>query len=176
MMNAIPSKKIKNLLSFTPEIYRDYRGENCETYNENEFAKLLNENGRLTINFSIDSFSFSKRHTLRGFHGDTKNWKLVQCIQGEIYFVVIDVNPASPTFNNVETFNLNDKSRTQVLIPNHCVNAHLCMSDECIFHYKLSQSYVNQSDQIHIIWNDPKYNIFWPIKDPILSLRDSGKK
>jgi dTDP-4-dehydrorhamnose 3,5-epimerase len=87
---------------------------------------------------------------------------------------VIDLNPQSPTFNNVESFNLNDKSRTQILVPPKCVNAHLCMSEECIFFYKLSHNYVGQEHQLHVKWNDPKYDIFWPIENPILSLRDSN--
>lgn len=172
-MKLETNKKIHKLVSLTPSIYRDYRGENCETYDESLFEKLLRENNLPNVKFVVDSFSFSKRNTLRGFHGDIQNWKLIQCLKGEIYFVVIDVNPHSPTFNNVETFNLNDKSRTQVLVPPHCVNAHLCMSDECIFFYKLSHNYVDQNNQIHIKWNDPKYNVFWPISNPILSLRDS---
>ena len=173
-MNVTLHKKIRNLVSFTPAIWRDYRGENCETYDETVFTQLLAQNNIEDVKFIIDSLSFSRQNTLRGFHGDTKNWKLIQCLKGEIYFVVIDVNPCSPTFNNIETFDLNDKSRTQVLVPPNCVNAHLCISDECIFFYKLSHNYVEQIDQIHVKWNDPKYNVFWPINNPILSLRDSN--
>jgi dTDP-4-dehydrorhamnose 3,5-epimerase len=173
-MNIALYKNIKNLVSFTPEIWRDYRGENCETYNNVVFSHLLKKANIENIKFKVDSFSFSKKNTLRGFHGDTKNWKLIQCLKGEIYFVVIDLNPQSPTFNNVESFNLNDKSRTQILVPPKCVNAHLCMSEECIFFYKLSHNYVGQEHQLHVKWNDPKYDIFWPIENPILSLRDSN--
>ena len=59
-----------------------------------------------------------------------------------------------------------------MLVPAGCVNAHLVTSDECLFHYKLTKSYVPIEKQIHVKWNDPTYNIFWPINDPILSKRD----
>ena len=71
---------------------------------------------------------------------------------------------------NRELFRLENKQ--QVLIPNGCVNAHLCVSDECLFHYKFTHEYVAQKDQIHVKWNDPKYKVFWPIDNPILSARD----
>jgi len=168
------SKNIKDLLVIQPEIFYDYRGENTETFNKEDWKRILKENGIKEFEFVVDSVSVSKENTLRGFHGDTIIWKLIQCLKGAIYFVVIDVRKDSPTFNNYETFNLNDKNRWQVLIPAGCVNAHLCISDLCIFHYKQSHCYVKQSDQIHIRWNDPTFNIFWPISDPILSERDSN--
>jgi dTDP-4-dehydrorhamnose 3,5-epimerase len=174
-MKSIKKEKnsIKDLLVIEPEVFYDFRGENCETFNVNNYKKLILEEIGVKLNFVVDSFSFSKKHTLRGFHGDTKTWKIVQCLKGEIYFVVIDLRQDSPTYNYHKIYNLNDKNRLQVLIPSGCVNAHLCMSDECIFNYKLSESYTEQCNQISIKWNDPKYDIYWPVKTPILSERDS---
>ena len=124
------------------------------------------------LEFVVDSFSFSRKDVLRGFHGDTKAWKLVQCIQGSIFLVVIDTRKDSQTYNKVETFVLDDKDRKQVLIPRGCVNAHLCLTETCIFFYKLTHGYVRPEDQITLKWNDPKYKISWPVANPILSLRD----
>ena len=50
-------------------------------------------------------------------------------------------------------------------------NGHLCLSDKSIFHYKQS-GYYEPLGQITIKWDDPKFNISWPIDDPILSKRD----
>ena len=166
------SEKIKDLMVIAPDVFYDFRGENCETFNKEFYDKLLQSHSIFDVNFIVDSFSFSRKNTLRGFHGDTKTWKIIQCILGDIYFVVIDFRPQSPTLNHYEIFNLNDKNRHQVLIPAGCVNAHLCISDTCIFNYKLSNSYTEQKDQISIKWNDPFYNIYWPISNPILSKRD----
>jgi dTDP-4-dehydrorhamnose 3,5-epimerase len=159
---------IKGLMVLKPESYHDYRGENIQTYDESEYDELINN-----IKFTTDSYSFSTKHVLRGFHGDKKSWKLVQCLRGSIYFAVIDLRQDTNT-NTIWTTTLNDKNRLQVLIPNGCVNAHLCMSDDCIFSYKLSHGYVNIEDQLHVKWNDSNYinHINWPINNPILSPRD----
>jgi dTDP-4-dehydrorhamnose 3,5-epimerase len=158
---------IDGLVILKPESFYDYRGENLQSYDENEYNKLIKD-----IKFTTDSYSFSTRHVLRGFHGDTKSWKLVQCLRGTIYFSVIDLRKYDSSF--VFTTTLSDRNRLQVLIPSGCVNAHLCMSDDCIFSYKLSDGYVSIKDQLHIKWNDEKYieRINWPITNPILSQRD----
>jgi dTDP-4-dehydrorhamnose 3,5-epimerase len=162
------STTINDLIVIQPDSFYDHRGENFETYNEENYSKMFKSD----LKFVIDSFSNSTKNVLRGFHGDTDNWKLIDVLKGNVYFVVIDVRSNSSTYKNIQYFQLNDKNRYQVLVPAGCVNAHLVTSDECLFHYKLTKSYVSIEKQIHIKWNDPEYNIFWPIKDPILSKRD----
>ena len=160
---------IPDLIILKPESYYDYRGENLETYDQKKYDTVIKR-----IKFTTDSYSFSTRNVLRGFHGDTESWKLVQCLRGTIYFSVIDIRPIANRFNPVFNTTLSDKNRLQILIPNGCVNAHLCMSDDCIFSYKLSNGYVPVEKQLHVKWNDDKYinQINWPINSPIVSMRD----
>ena len=66
---------------------------------------------------------------------------------------------------------LSDVNRLQILVPPKYGNAHLILSDKAIFHYKQSTHY-NPAKQFTYKWNDPKFNIWWPIKNPILSQRD----
>ena len=70
------------------------------------------------------------------------------------------------------------KNGLQILIPPNHANGHLCLSKECLFHYKLSYkgSYVDQKKQFSLKWNDPKLKINWGIKKPILSNRDKKTK
>ena len=143
-----------------------------QTYDVNEFDKLVGKRS-----FTTDSYSFSRQHVLRGFHGDKKSWKLIQCLRGSIYFAVIDlryITKENPV-GNVFTAILNDINRYQVLVPAGCVNAHLCLSQDCIFSYKLSDGYVSIEDQLHVKWNDPQYKdeINWGLEFPILSTRDT---
>lgn len=173
-MNAIQSKKIHQLFTLKHEIFYDFRGENYEAFNQTEFSDFCIKSNLPEIQFVVDSFSFSRKNTLRGFHGDWKTWKILQCLQGSIQLVIIDMRLDSPTKNQTETFYLNDKNRAQILVPAGCVNAHLCLSDTCIFGYKLSNQYVKQEDQLHVFWNEPVYNIYWPIKNPIISERDTS--
>jgi len=162
------NNKIKGLVIFRPDVHYDYRGENVEIFSQKDYEQFI------PSPFVVDSLSRSSKDVLRGFHGDTFSWKLIQCLYGSVHFVVIDIRPESPTKNYIETFNLNDKNRLQVLVPSGCVNAHLCMSNECLFHYKLTHGYATPPNQLHIKWNDPSYEILWPIANPITSERDKG--
>lgn len=167
------SGTIKDLVVCRQNSFFDHRGENIEGYNKTEFDKIINQYTSLgKIDFLVDSFSFSKRDVLRGFHGDKQNHKLIHVLMGSVYFCVIDLRENSQTYNKVFTQILNDKNRLMVLVPAGCVNAHLVMSENCVFSYKLSQNYVNIENQLHVRWNDSQYNIKWPISNPILSERD----
>jgi len=167
------TEKIKDLIIFKPEIYYDFRGHNVETYNS-EYLSVIKQELALDINFVTDSHSFSRKKVLRGFHSDELTWKLVQCLHGDVYSVVMDSRKDSPTYLKYFTISLNDRSRVQILIPPLCLNAYLCMSDFCLYSYKLSHSYVEPENQITRKWNE--FNIFWPIFNPITSERDKAVK
>jgi dTDP-4-dehydrorhamnose 3,5-epimerase len=66
---------------------------------------------------------------------------------------------------------LSDRNRHQVLVPPKYGNGHLVLSERAIFQYKQS-TYYDPTRQFTYMWNDPKFNIWWPVKEPILSRRD----
>lgn len=158
------------LLIEPPTVFHDFRGTYVETYNE----KLYEEAG-IDIKFVQDDISVSKKHVLRGIHGDDVTWKLVSCLYGEFYLVVVNWNKASPQFGQWESFTLSDKNRLQVLIPARFGNGHVVLSELAIFHYK-QNTYYDRSGQFTLKWNDPKLNIKWPVDSPLLSKRDSGEE
>jgi dTDP-4-dehydrorhamnose 3,5-epimerase len=80
----------------------------------------------------------------------------------------------SETYGNVETFLISDYDPTVVIVPAGCVNAHLCLSDKCVFFYKWSEEYKGPDEQATIAWDDPELNIDWVIDNPILSDRDKN--
>ena len=82
-------------------------------------------------------------------------------------------DPVSSQYMKWLSFNLSDVNRKQVLIPPMFGNGHLVKSNICIYHYKQTTEY-NREGQFTIMWNDPAYDIKWPIKNPILSKRDGG--
>ena len=161
----IQNTEIEGLKVIQPMIYEDYRGTNFESYNKKYYDVALD------IDFVVDSISTSRKHVLRGLHGDYKTTKLVSCLYGTIYIVVLDLRYESQTYNQWLSFNLSDRNKHQLLIPPGCGNGHLVMSDECVFSYKLDQYYDRES-QFTVKWNDPLYEFSWPIKHPILSERD----
>jgi dTDP-4-dehydrorhamnose 3,5-epimerase len=152
------------------EFSEDHRGFYVETYNEAEYKRQ-----GIDVDFVQDDFSSSKKNVLRGLHGDTKTWKLVSCPLGEIYFVVVDCNTESSDFRKWESFNLSDKNHWQVLIPPLYGNGHLALTDKIIFQYKQS-TYYKPGSQFSYRWDDPAFGIDWPVKNPILSERDSTSK
>lgn len=150
-----------------PAMHEDFRGTNTEIFN----VGIYDENiGR--IDWKIDSVSTSRKHVLRGVHGDSKTWKLISCLYGTIYLLVVDNRPSSPNYKQKVSFTLSDKNRKQVLVPPGFGNGHLVLSHTAVFHYKWSE-YYDREAQFTIKWNDPEYEFWWPVKYPILSERDA---
>ena len=172
-MKAIGSNKINDLKIIHTNVFYDFRGEYVETFSKKGYEEFKDYNGQ-PIEWLEDDISVSRQSVLRGLHGDSKTWKLIQCLWGEFYYVVVDMRKDSSTYLNWEAFTLNDKNRMQVLVPAGCANGHLVLSDKCIFSYKQSQYYSGMENQFTVRWNDPKLNIFWPVKEPMLSVRDSS--
>jgi len=157
------------LLITPPTIFKDFRGGYIETYNKN-----LYHDAGIVVDFVQDDISISSRHVLRGIHGDAETWKLVSCLQGKFYLVTVNWDEASQQFGKWETFELSEENHLQVLIPPKFGNGHLVLSDQAIFHYKQS-TYYNRVGQFTLMWDDPRLNIPWPVKNPILSKRDQGE-
>lgn len=158
--------KLEKVLLIKLDIFEDHRGEYIETYNEELYRKK-----GIDIKFVQDDISISTKNVLRGIHGDPETWKLISCLYGKFYLVVVNCDVNSEKFGKWESFVLSDVNKLQVLVPPKYGNAHLILSDKAIFHYKQSTHY-NPAEQFTYKWNDLKFNIWWPIKNPILSQRD----
>ena len=158
--------KIDGVLLIKLDGFEDHRGEYVELYSE----KLYKSKG-IDIDFVEDDVSIATRGVIKGIHGDSLTWKLISCLHGRFYLVVINYDKESKDFGKWESFVLSETNKHQVLVPPKHGNGHLCLSEKSIFHYKQS-SYYDPSRQFTIRWNDPKFNIWWPIKNPILSMRD----
>lgn len=154
------------LLITPPTIFEDFRGEYIEIYN-----KDIYKNHGINIDFIQDDISISRKNVLRGLHGDNETWKLVSCLYGAFYLVVINNDPTSDQYKKSISFTLSDRNRQQVLIPPKHGNGHLVLTDQAMFHYKQNTEY-NRAGQFTIKWNDPEYSLWWPINSPIVSQRD----
>jgi dTDP-4-dehydrorhamnose 3,5-epimerase len=165
----IENTRLHHVKQITPPTnFEDFRGSYVEIYNRDLYHKA-----GVTVDFIQDDISTSTRHVLRGIHGDTKTWKLVSCLYGKFYIVVVDMDPSSPTHRQWQGFTLSDTNRLQLLIPPHHGNGHVVLSEVAIFHYKQNTDY-DRAGQFTILWNDPAFKIWWPVKTPILSQRDDG--
>ena len=146
--------------------FEDHRGEYVELYNQRFFEEY-----GVYLDFVEDDISIATRGVLKGIHGDYSTWKLISCLHGKFYLVVINYDVKSQFFGKWESFVLSESNKLQVLVPPLHGNGHLCLSNKSIFHYKQS-SYYGDSEQFTIKWNDPRFNIWWPVTNPILSRRD----
>jgi dTDP-4-dehydrorhamnose 3,5-epimerase len=156
------------LLIEPPTNFHDFRGEYVELYNEELYHKA-----GITTPFIQDDISVSSQHVLRGIHGDAETAKLVSCLYGKFYLIVINNNPDSPQYRKWTSFMLSDKNRMQIFIPPKFGNGHVVLSDWAMFHYKQNTTY-NRAGQFTLIWNDPALGLWWPVATPIVSRRDMG--
>lgn len=155
---------------YSPSVYREFRGEIFTTFHSQShpamdlLPKDVNIHGR---------FSKSYQGVLRGLHYDTKTWKLVQALVGDIYLVVLDLRQDSDSWGKWESYIISEHTRDQVLVPPGFANGHYALTD-CIFHYNLfyQNEYVDENNQGVIKWNDGRFNIEWPSSTPILQNRD----
>lgn len=149
-------------------VFEDHRGHIFEHYN----AISYNEQG-IGL-FAQDTISISYHGVIRGLHGDDRTIKLVSCLKGRIYAVVVNYIEGHQQFLEWESFILTGENRLQLLIPPMFGNGYQVLSDKAIYHYKLSVAYRGQDKQFSLNPFDPKLRIPWPIGSPILSKRDRG--
>ena len=158
----------KEVHVYDADMFTDFRGDIFTSYKRASFKPSLD--------FKHDKFSSSRKNVLRGLHGDADTWKLVSCVYGEVYFVVVDNRKESPDYLKWDWMILDDKRRKQVLIPPGFANGFYVLSDHAVFSYKLSypEEYVDIDNQFTLKWDNKKIGIHWPCKDPILQKRDTN--
>jgi dTDP-4-dehydrorhamnose 3,5-epimerase len=147
---------------FEPTSFEDFRGELYTLFKQEESNLIFNH----------DKVSISRKNVLRGLHGDSKAWKLITCLYGEVYLVIVDNRPESENYLRWDSIILTHKNKKSVLVPPMFANGHLVLSNEATFFYKWSYpgEYPDVKDQFSLKWDN--LNIYWPINNPILSQRD----
>ena len=158
--------KFKDVKVINPTPFSDYRGDLWTLWKKDETFPGLN--------FNHDKVSTSYRNVLRGIHGDSKSTKLITCLHGEVYFVVVDNRPDSETYLQWDWTILSDSNKRMVLVPPRFGNAFYTLSEKSVFYYKWSYDgqYPDVNDQFTLKWNDDRIGIDWPTSSPTLQLRD----
>lgn len=124
------------------------------------------------INFVQDKISKSYQGVIRGFHGDDVTWKLITCLHGRLKLITYDVDR---DVKEEYILDGDDKKSVSILVPPRVLNAHQCLSNHCIFHYKWSHYYTGPENQWSVNYNDSKINPKWNSDFPsIISDRDKG--
>ena len=103
--------KIVGVKEIILERFEDFRGTYLELYDTEKFKAVSD------IEFVQDDISISKKHVLRGLHGDFKTTKLVTVIKGTGYALIADNRKDSATYGTWESFTLSDKNMKMLLLP-----------------------------------------------------------
>jgi dTDP-4-dehydrorhamnose 3,5-epimerase len=157
---------IKGIKVFKSLIFYDKRGSFKEVY-----KKKLLPNKKLIF----DCVSNSKKNVLRGLHLQTKNSqaKFLTVIKGKIFDVLVDLRKDSKTFGKYFAVTLSDRlSYSSIYIPEGFAHGFCGLEKENIVYYRCS-NYRQKNYEIGISWSDKDLKIKWPIKKPILSIKDS---
>lgn len=156
----------------TPMVYNDNRGSFFEMYN----IQKLREHG-IGDKFVQDNISISHKGVLRGVHTQQKylQSKIVSCIKGTIYDVIVDCRPNSPTFKNWFGAELSGKNHKCLYVPRGVAHGYLSLADEALVYFKVS-THFHVGDEIGFLWNDSTIGIKWPLQDiPHLILADKDR-
>jgi dTDP-4-dehydrorhamnose 3,5-epimerase len=156
---------LSGVLALQPEKFIDHRGSYLEIYDREKYKDFLD------VEFLQDDVSVSSRHVLRGIHGDYRTAKLVTVLSGTGYALIVDNREESSTYRKWQSFTLSQENNTQLFLPPGIGNSILSMTDNLIYFYKQSTSFLPEK-QFTIKWDDPSYGFWWPIENPILSRRD----
>lgn len=151
--------EIAGLIEVTPFNAQDMRGCFIKDYSK----EIFEEHG---IQHTIEEvfYTTSRKGTVRGLHFQRvkQQSKLVRCIQGHIWDVVVDLRKTSPAFKKWQAFDLTGELYNEILIPAGCAHGFLALTDS-IVSYKCNEKFYSEYDD-GILWSDPDIGIQWPLE------------
>lgn len=154
-------------------IQTDDRGGFARNYCKNAFI----QNG-LSNEFIQSSESWNhKKGTLRGMHfqhAPFEEIKLVRCLKGELFDVLIDLRTDSPTYLKHFSVQLSAFDGQLVYLPKGVAHGYLTLTDDCIVGYSMLEGEYSPAHADGVRWNDPRFSINWPFHPKIISSRDDN--
>jgi dTDP-4-dehydrorhamnose 3,5-epimerase len=148
----------------------DDRGFFARTWDEKERGDhgIYRKPVQMNMSFS------AARGTMRGMHYQIPPFeesKFIRCTKGSIFDVIIDLRPNSPTFKQWFGIELTDKNYKMLFLPEGFAHGFVTLEDNTEVSYQVSAFYTPGSERI-IRYNDPLFNITWPIPIVVLSDKD----
>ena len=155
--------KFDNLILIKKQKFIDSRGY---------FQELIVEKN-MKIKFPFQVMSFSRKNIIRGLHIQTKNpqGKFITVIKGKIFDVAVDLRKKSKTYGKYFSKVLSEKNSLSIFVPPGFAHGFCTLDKENFVMYSCTQ-YRNDRSEMGIKYNDQDLNIKWPIKKPILSIKD----
>ncbi len=152
--------KLKGAYIIELEPIEDERGFFARSFCQREFKKHGLEFHVIQCNMSYNK----KKGTIRGMHHQLAPYgeiKLVQCIRGAIFDVVIDLRPESPTYKQWVAVGLTAKNCVMLYVPRGFAHGYLSLKNNSTVFYQVSEFYHPECERT-IRWDDPEFGIRWP--------------
>lgn len=123
------------------------------------------------------SISYNKvRGTLRGMHyqiAPHEETKLVSCLRGAVFDVVLDLRPTSPTYRRWAGVNLTADGFEALYVPKGCGHGFVTLTDDAVVHYEISEFHHPECAR-GVRFDDPAFDIGWPLPPVVINQRDRG--
>lgn len=151
--------KLKGAYLIKPFFATDNRGGLIKDYN----VDMFKANG-IELELKEVFYTISKKGVIRATHfqGINQQAKLVRCLKGHVYDVIVDLRKDSPTFGQWQGFDLSEDNTNCLYVPQYFGHGYLVLEDS-IVSYKCSEVFNGEGDT-GIMWNDPDINIQWPLE------------
>lgn len=171
-MNVIVTP-IEGLIVIEPQVFQDSRGFFFETYNEDRYLKA-----GVNARFVQDNMSQSQYGVVRGLHfqkGDAAQAKLVQCIEGKVLDVAVDLRHNSKTYGEWYAVELSADNHRQFFIPRGFAHGFSVLSERALFSYKCDNLYCPTAEG-GILPIDTTLNIDWQVPQAEMILSDKDRR
>lgn len=148
--------ELKGAYLITPFCATDERGGLIKDYNTDTFKANGIDHELKEVFYTV-----SKKGVIRAIHFQLgkQQAKLVRCIKGHVYDVIVDLRPDSTTYGKYLGFDLSDKNNLALYVPEYFGHGYLVLEDSVVS-YKCSQVFYGEGDS-GIMYNDPSINIDW---------------
>lgn len=151
----------------------DDRGFFARFFCVNEYDNLKLDRNVVQINNSLSA----SKGTLRGMHYQLPpkaETKIVRCVKGALYDVIIDLRSSSATFGQYYGAELTAENRKMMYVPKEFAHGFLTLDDNTEAIYLVTEFYAPDRERC-IRWNDPKFNIQWPFAPAVMSDKDKNQ-
>jgi len=162
--------KLKGAFIVEPERLEDERGFFARTFCQKEFEKQGLNSRVEQCNVSFNK----KKGTLRGMHYQTsphQEAKLISCIRGGIYDVIVDLRPDSATYCQWLAVELRAQNYKMLYVPEGVAHGFQTLEDNSVVFYQMSESY-NPECARGVRWDDKAFGVAWPIRPIVISAKD----
>lgn len=172
-MKLIPSP-LKGAYLIEIEKFEDSRG-----FFSRMFCKETFDSHGLESNFVQMNNSYNVRKgTLRGMHYQLAPYqevKLVRCVHGSLYDVILDIRPDSPSLGKWFGAELSKENRSMMYVPKGFAHGFVTLEPDTEVIYAVTEVYCKENER-GIRWDDPEFQIKWPLSPTTISEKDANHR